>query len=298
MFYQSCVQKKSNPDEVLLIDASMRYTVCDGSTTGESFDTGDSCMQLAGSVAVITGGASGLGAATARLFAGAGAKLALWDLNAEAGNALAAEFGSNGLFVKTDVTSSDDVQRALTQVQEQFGSVRIVINCAGIATAERVIGRQGPLPLERFEWVIQINLIGTFNVIRLAAALMMQNTLNAEGERGVIINTASVAAFEGQIGQPAYAASKAGVAGMTLPIAREFAAHGIRVVAIAPGVFDTPMVAGLSEPARQALSAAVPFPKRLGRPEEYAALARHIVENVMLNGETIRLDGALRMGPR
>jgi NAD(P)-dependent dehydrogenase (short-subunit alcohol dehydrogenase family) len=255
-------------------------------------------MQLAGSVAVITGGASGLGAATARLFAGAGAKLALWDLNAEAGNALAAEFGTNGLFVKTDVTSSDDVQRALTQVQEQFGRLHLVINCAGIATAERVIGRQGPLPIERFERVIQINLIGTFNVIRLAAALMVQNTPNAEGERGVIINTASVAAFEGQIGQPAYAASKAGVAGMTLPIAREFASHGIRVVAIAPGVFDTPMVAGLPEPARQALSATVPFPKRLGRPDEYAALARHIVENVMLNGATIRLDGALRMGLR
>ena len=255
-------------------------------------------MQLAGSVAVITGGASGLGAATARLFAGAGARLALWDLNAEAGNALAAELGPNGLFVKTDVTNSDDVQRALTQVQEQFSSVHMVINCAGIATAERVIGRQGPLPLERFVQVIQINLIGTFNVIRLAAALMMHNTPNAEGERGVIVNTASVAAFEGQIGQPAYAASKAGVAGMTLPIARELASYGIRVVAIAPGVFDTPMVAGLPEPARQALSAAVPFPSRLGRPDEYAALARHIVENVMLNGETIRLDGALRMGPR
>ena len=160
-------------------------------------------MQLAGSVAVITGGASGLGAATARLFAGAGARLALWDLNTEAGNALAAEFGSNGIFVRTDVTNGDDVQRALTQVQEQFGSVHIVINCAGIATAERVIGRQGPLPLERFARVIQINLIGTFNVIRLAAALMTQNTPNAEGECGVIINTASVAAFEGQIGQPA-----------------------------------------------------------------------------------------------
>ena len=255
-------------------------------------------MQLAGMVAMITGGASGLGAATARLFGGAGARLALCDLNAQAGNALAAEFGSNGLFVQTDVTRSEDIQNALTQVQERFGRLHIVVNCAGIATAERVIGRQGPLPLERFARVIQVNLIGTFNVIRLTAGLMMQNTPNVEGERGVIINTASVAAFEGQIGQPAYAASKAGVAGMTLPIAREFAAHGIRVVAIAPGVFDTPMVAGLPEPARQALSAAVPFPKRLGRPDEYAALARHIVENVMLNGATIRLDGALRMGPR
>ena len=255
-------------------------------------------MQLTGMLAMITGGASGLGAATARLFGGAGARLALCDLNEQAGNALAAEFGSNGLFVQTDVTRSEDIQGALTQVQERFGRLHIVVNCAGIATAERVIGRQGPLPLERFERVIQVNLIGTFNVIRLAAGLMMQNTPNAEGERGVIINTASVAAFEGQIGQPAYAASKAGVAGLTLPIAREFAAYGIRVVAIAPGVFDTPMVVGLPEPARQALSAAVPFPKRLGRPDEYAALARHIVENVMLNGATIRLDGALRMGPR
>ena len=255
-------------------------------------------MQLAGMVAMITGGASGLGAATARLFSGAGAKLALCDLNVQAGNALAAELGSNGMFVQTNVTKSEDIQNVLTQVQERFGRLHIVVNCAGIATAERVIGRQGPLPLERFERVIQVNLIGTFNVIRLAAGLMMQNTPNAEGERGVIINTASVAAFEGQIGQPAYTASKAGVAGMTLPSAREFAAHGIRVVAIAPGVFDTPMVAGLPEPAQQALSAAIPFPKRLGRPDEYAALARHIVENVMLNGETIRLDGALRMGPR
>jgi NAD(P)-dependent dehydrogenase (short-subunit alcohol dehydrogenase family) len=255
-------------------------------------------MQLAGSVAVITGGASGLGAATAQLFAAAGANLVLCDLNTEAGETLAATFGHHGLFVRTDVTQSDDVQRAVTQAQERFGGIHIVVNCAGIATAERVLSRQGPLELERFTRVIEINLIGTFNVIRLAAAVMLQNTPNDEGERGVIINTASVAAFDGQIGQPAYAASKAAVAGMTLPIAREFAAHGIRVVAIAPGVFETPMVAGLPEPAQLALSAAIPFPKRLGRPSEYAALAQHIVENVMLNGETIRLDGALRMAPR
>lgn len=255
-------------------------------------------MQLAGNVAVITGGASGLGAATAQLFASAGTKVALWDLHVEAGNALAAQFGSNGIFTRTDVTNSDDVQRALRQVQEAFGGLHIVVNCAGIATAERVIGRQGPLPLERFERVIRINLIGTFNVLRLTAALMLQNTPNDDGERGVIINTASVAAFDGQIGQPAYAASKAAVAGMTLPIAREFASHGIRVVAIAPGVFETPMVAGLPEPAQQALAASIPFPRRLGRPDEYAALARHIVENAMLNGATIRLDGALRMAPR
>jgi NAD(P)-dependent dehydrogenase (short-subunit alcohol dehydrogenase family) len=255
-------------------------------------------MQLAGNVAVITGGASGLGAATAREFVQAGAQVALWDLNVEAGVALASELGSHSLFVRTDVTSSDEVAQALTQVQERFGRLHIVVNCAGIATAERVLSRQGPLPLEHFERVIKINLIGTFNVIRLAAALMVHNTPNQEDERGVIITTASVAAFDGQIGQPAYAASKAAVAGMTLPIAREFASHGIRVVAIAPGVFATPMVAGLPEPAQQALAAAIPFPKRLGRPEEYAALARHIVENVMLNGETIRLDGALRMAPR
>ncbi len=255
-------------------------------------------MQLADRVAVITGGASGLGAATARLFASAGANVALWDLNVETGKSLAAELGRQGMFVPTDVTDSAAVQRALTQVQEHYGSLHIVINCAGIATAERVISRQGPLPLERFERVIRINLIGTFNVLRLAAVLMMQNTPNDDGERGVIINTASVAAFDGQIGQPAYAASKAAVAGMTLPVAREFASHGIRVVAIAPGVFETPMVAGLPEAAQQALAASIPFPRRLGRPEEYAALARHIVENAMLNGETIRLDGALRMAPR
>lgn len=255
-------------------------------------------MQFAESVALITGGASGLGAATARLFAAAGARIVVCDLNAEAGQALATELGARGLFVRTDVTKSDDVQQAVEQAQARFGSLQIVVNCAGIATAERVLSRQGPLPLERFTRVIEINLIGTFNVIRLAAALMLQNTPNAEGERGVIINTASVAAFDGQIGQPAYAASKAAVAGMTLPIAREFATHGIRVVAIAPGVFETPMVAGLPEPAQIALAASIPFPKRLGRPGEYAALAQHIVENVMLNGETIRLDGALRMAPR
>jgi NAD(P)-dependent dehydrogenase (short-subunit alcohol dehydrogenase family) len=197
-----------------------------------------------------------------------------------------------------DVTSSDDIQRVMTQVRERFGGVHIAVNCAGVATPGRVVGREGPLPLENFQRVIQINLVGTFNVIRLAAALMMENQPNAEGERGVILNTASVAAFDGQIGQAAYSASKAGVVGMTLPIARELAAHGIRVVSIAPGIFDTPMLAGLPERARQSLGVSVPFPPRLGRPEEYAALARHIVENVMLNGETIRLDGALRMAPR
>jgi NAD(P)-dependent dehydrogenase (short-subunit alcohol dehydrogenase family) len=224
--------------------------------------------------------------------------VALVDLNATAGAALAGEFGANGCFMAADVTSSDDIQRVMTQVRERFGGVHIAVNCAGVATPGRVVGREGSLPLESFQRVIQINLVGTFNVIRLAAALMMENQPNAEGERGVILNTASVAAFDGQIGQAAYSASKAGVVGMTLPIARELAAHGIRVVSIAPGIFDTPILAGLPERARQSLGVSVPFPPRLGRPEEYAALARHIVENVMLNGETIRLDGALRMAPR
>ena len=255
-------------------------------------------MQLGGSVALITGGASGLGAAVVREFGGVGAQVALVDLNAAAGAALAGEFGANGCFMAADVTNSDDIQRVMTQVRERFGGVHIVVNCAGVATPGRVVGREGALPLENFQRVIQINLVGTFNVIRLAAALMMENQPNAEGERGVILNTASVAAFDGQIGQAAYSASKAGVVGMTLPIARELAAHGIRVVSIAPGIFDTPMLAGLPERARQSLGVSVPFPPRLGRPEEYAALARHIVENVMLNGETIRLDGALRMAPR
>jgi NAD(P)-dependent dehydrogenase (short-subunit alcohol dehydrogenase family) len=222
----------------------------------------------------------------------------LVDLNATAGAALAGEFGANGCFMAADVANGDDMQRVMMQVREQFGGVHIAVNCAGVGTPGRVVGREGPLPLENFQRVIQINLVGTFNVIRLAAALMMENQPNAAGERGVILNTASVAAFDGQIGQAAYSASKAGVVGMTLPIARELAAHGIRVVSIAPGIFDTPMLAGLPERARQSLGASVPFPPRLGRPEEYAALAQHIVENVMLNGETIRLDGALRMAPR
>jgi NAD(P)-dependent dehydrogenase (short-subunit alcohol dehydrogenase family) len=255
-------------------------------------------MQIAGSVAIITGGASGLGAANVQLLAAAGARVAILDVNADAGSQLAAAYGDRGLFVKTDVTSAEAAEAALAQVYERFGAVHIAINCAGIGTPGRVVSRHGPLPLATFERVIRINLIGTFNLIRLVAARMQANPANAEGERGVIINTASVAAFEGQIGQAAYSASKAGVVGMTLPIARELAAYGIRVVTIAPGVFDTPMLAGLPEPARQSLGAAVPFPQRLGRPQEFAALAQHIIENSMLNGETIRLDGALRMAPR
>ena len=255
-------------------------------------------MEIEGKIAVITGGASGLGAANVQQLQAAGAKVAILDVNADAGNALAAQSGGNAMFIHTDVTDADHTEAAINQVYDTFGAVHITINCAGIGTPGRVLGRQGPLPLETFDRVIRINLIGTFNVIRLAAARMQANEPNADGERGVIINTASIAAFEGQIGQPAYSASKAGVVGMTLPIARELASFGIRVVTIAPGIFDTPMLAGLPEPARESLGASVPFPPRLGQPDEFASLARYIIESPMLNGETIRLDGALRMAPR
>ncbi len=255
-------------------------------------------MQINGSVAVITGGASGLGAANVQRLAERGAKVAILDVNTEAGEQLAGAYGDRGLFVRTDVTSAEAAEQALAQVRERFGTMHIVVNCAGIGTPGRVVSRQGPHALDQFERVIQINLIGTFNIIRLAAAQMQTNDPNPEGERGVIVNTASVAAFDGQIGQAAYAASKAGVVGMTLPIARELAAHGVRVMTIAPGIFDTPMLAGLPEPARASLGAQVPFPPRLGQPSEFAALVHHIIENPMLNGETIRLDGAIRMAPR
>jgi len=255
-------------------------------------------MQLAGSTFLISGGASGLGAATARAFAAAGARVLLADLNDAAGQALAGELGTGARFVRTDVTDPSSTQAAVEAAVQSFGGLQGAVNCAGIGIAERTLGRDGPHPLERFARVIQVNLIGTFNVIRLAAAAMAQGEPNAAGERGVIINTASVAAFEGQIGQAAYSASKGGVVGMTLPIARDLARTGIRVATIAPGIFDTPMLAGLPEPARQSLGQQVPFPPRLGRPHEYAALARHIVENEMLNGVVIRLDGAIRMGPR
>jgi NAD(P)-dependent dehydrogenase (short-subunit alcohol dehydrogenase family) len=255
-------------------------------------------MEIEGKVAVITGGASGLGAANVKHLQAAGAKVAILDVNADAGNALAAQSGGNAVFIHTDVTDADHTEAAITRVYDTLGAVHIAINCAGIGTPGRVLSRQGPLPLETFDRVIRINLIGTFNVIRLAAARMQTNEPNAAGERGVIINTASIAAFEGQIGQPAYAASKAGVVGMTLPIARELAAVGIRVMTIAPGIFDTPMLAGLPESVRESLGASVPFPPRLGRPDEFASLACYIIESPMLNGETIRLDGALRMAPR
>ena len=256
-------------------------------------------MELRGATFLITGGGSGLGAACAREFVGAGARVVIADVNAAAGAALASELGDVARFVRTDVTNETSVGAAVRAALEDFGGLHGAINCAGIGIAERVVGREGPHALDRFARVIQINLIGTFNVIRLAAAAMATNEpRGASGERGVIVNTASVAAFDGQIGQAAYSASKAGVVGMTLPIARELARSGIRVMTIAPGIFDTPMLAGLPEAARRSLGQQVPFPSRLGQPAEFAALARHIVENAMLNGETIRLDGAIRMAPR
>ncbi|MCS6840152.1 MAG: SDR family NAD(P)-dependent oxidoreductase [Roseiflexus sp.] len=254
-------------------------------------------MHIAGNGALITGGASGLGAGVARHLAALGATVTIVDVNREAGVALAAELGERARFVAADVTDAEQMQAAVGAAASD-GNLRMLVCCAGIATAERTLGKEGPLPLDRFTRVIAVNLIGTFNAIRLAAAVMAGNTPNDDGERGVIVCTASIAAFEGQIGQAAYSASKAGVVGMILPLARELARHGIRVIGIAPGTFDTPMLAGLPEAAITALAQQVPFPPRLGRPSEFAALVQHIVENPMLNGTTIRLDGALRMGPR
>ena len=263
-------------------------------------------MDIKGSVALITGGASGLGAATARRLFDAGASVVLVDLGSSAGAALASELNSRAaadkaVFVPADVTVEDQVQAAV-DAASALGPLRIVVNCAGIATPGKVLGRDGVLSLETFSRVVQINLVGTFNVVRLAAAAMTGTEpafteLGGE-ERGVIINTASVAAFDGQIGQPAYAASKGGVAAMTLPLARELARSLIRVVTIAPGIFETPMMAGLPPEAQDSLGKQVPHPSRLGRPAEYANLVAHIVDNAMLNGETIRLDGAIRMGPK
>jgi 3-hydroxyacyl-CoA dehydrogenase / 3-hydroxy-2-methylbutyryl-CoA dehydrogenase len=255
-------------------------------------------MQIADSVALVTGGASGLGEATVRLLAGAGGRVMILDRPGSAGEALVAELGDAVAFSSADVTDETQVAAAVTRTVERFGAVHVAVNCAGVGVAMRTITREGPHPLDLFTKVLQVNLIGTFNVIRLAAAQMARNTPNAEGERGVIVNTASVAAYDGQIGQAAYSASKGGVVGMTLPIARDLAGVGIRVLTIAPGTFDTPMLAMAPEPLRQALAAQIPFPSRLGRPSEYAALVRHILENVMLNGETIRLDGAIRMAPK
>ncbi len=255
-------------------------------------------MQLENKGVLVTGGASGLGAACARLLSQAGARVAIADLNSEGGTALAKEIGNSALFVNTNVTDEASVEAAVKAAVEAFGGLYVTINCAGIGIAERVLGKHGPHNLGLFSKVIQVNLVGTFNTIRLAAAAMTSNEPNEEGERGVIVNTASVAAFDGQIGQAAYSASKGGIVGMTLPIARELARFGIRVMTIAPGIFDTPLLGALPEPARISLGQQVPFPPRLGRPSEYAALAKHIIENPMLNGEVIRLDGAIRMAPR
>ena len=255
-------------------------------------------MKIEGKTFLVTGGASGLGGATVRALHAAGAHVVILDVNAAAGEKLATELGQSARFARTDVTSEPDVQAALVVAREAFGGVHGVVNAAGIGTAEKVLGKSGPHPLELFERTIRINLVGTFNVIRLAALAMAAQEPTDTGERGVIVNTASIAAFDGQIGQAAYAASKCGIASLTLPVARELARNGIRVVTIAPGLFDTPLLAGLPEPARVSLGQQVPFPSRLGRPDEYASLVRHIVENEMLNGEVIRLDGALRMGPK
>ena len=255
-------------------------------------------MRIEDSVFLITGGGSGLGLAAARQLLGQGGKVLLLDINAEAGQRAAAELGEGARFVQADITREEDGRVAVAQALEAFGAVHGLVNCAGIAPAEKILGRSGVHVLDSFRRTVEVNLIGSFNLLRLAAEAMAQNPPNAEGERGVIVNTASVAAFDGQIGQAAYAASKGGVAAMTLPAARELARSGIRVMCIAPGIFETPMMAGMPQEVRDSLAAGVPFPPRLGRPEEYAALVRHIVENPMLNGEVIRLDGALRMAAK
>ncbi len=253
-------------------------------------------MELEGTGVLVAGGASGLGEATARALAARGARVGVADLNEERGPALAEEIG--GLFLPADVTDEERVSAAVAEAVEAFGSLRFAASCAGIGWAERTVGREGAANLAPFRTVIEVNLIGTFNVLRLAAAAMAQNEPDAGGERGAVVMTASIAAFEGQIGQAAYAASKGGVVGLTLPAARDLARLGIRVCTIAPGLFDTPLLAGLPKASRDALGAQVPFPARLGRPEEYAQLALQVAENAMLNGETLRLDGALRMPPR
>jgi NAD(P)-dependent dehydrogenase (short-subunit alcohol dehydrogenase family) len=254
-------------------------------------------MHILGASILVTGGASGLGAATARRLAELGARVTLADLNEAAGTALAGEL-IGAQFVRTDVSDAASAEQAVAAAVAHGGGLHVLVNCAGVAVAERILGKTGRHDLARFARVIQINLIGTFTMLMIAAEAMAQNTPNEEGERGVIINTASVAAFDGQIGQAAYAASKGGVVGLTLPAARELARDGIRVCSIAPGLFDTALLAGLPEAARISLGQQVPFPSRLGRPDEYAALAQHIIENTMLNGETIRLDGAIRMAPK
>ena len=255
-------------------------------------------MQIKDRVFLITGAGSGLGAGVARMVVEAGGKAMLLDINEEALKKAADELGPSARHLKTDVTSEEDGKAAVAAAKSAFGRIDALVNCAGVAPGERIVGRDGPHRLDSFARAISINLIGTFNMLRLAAEAMSTNEPGESGERGVIINTASVAAFDGQIGQAAYSASKGGVAAMTLPAARELARHGIRVLTIAPGIFGTPMLYGMPQEVQDSLGASVPFPSRLGKPEEYAALVRHIVENQMLNGEVIRLDGAIRMAPR
>jgi len=248
-------------------------------------------------VALVTGGASGLGGATVSAIVASGGRAVILDRPGSPGPDLAAQLGDRARFVAADVTSEEQVRQAVEQTIEAFGSLNVTVNCAGVGVAAKVVSRRGLFPLDLFTRCLEVNLIGTFNVIRIAAEAMLRNPPDANGERGVIVNTASVAAFEGQIGQAAYSASKGGVVGMTLPIARELAEHGIRVMTVAPGLFNTPMLALMPEEGRQKLGAQVPFPKRLGEPPEFAALVRSIIENPMLNGTTIRLDGAIRMAP-
>jgi NAD(P)-dependent dehydrogenase (short-subunit alcohol dehydrogenase family) len=263
-------------------------------TLGKNYGE-DKAMDAKGAAALVTGAASGLGEATARALAAAGAKVAVLDRNAEGAAKVAGEIG--GIGIGCDVSSAESMEAAVAQAAEAFGPARIAVSCAGIAPPAKIVGRDGPQPLDTFRKTIEVNLIGTFNLMRLAAAGMQKLDALETGERGVIINTASIAAYEAQIGQSAYGASKGGVAAMTLPAAREFARFGIRVLAIAPGIFGTPMLFGLAQEVQDSLGASVPFPSRLGKPEEYAALAMHMVANTMLNGEVVRLDGALRMQP-
>ena len=256
-------------------------------------------MQLQNVIAIVTGGASGLGRATATRFAKNGAKVVICDLASSAGSAIASELGANVRFSPTDVTSEADVQAAMSLAETTWGKpVNVAVNCAGIATAARTISKKGPHDLSVFQRILTVNVVGTFNVIRLVSARLSETEAGPDGERGVLIDTASVAAFDGQIGQAAYSASKGAIAAMTLPIARDLSGFGIRICTIAPGLFKTPMLASLPDQVQNELAKTVPFPNRLGDPDEYAALAQHIVENVMLNGETIRLDGALRMAPK
>ncbi len=255
-------------------------------------------MQIQNNVFVVTGGASGLGAGTARMLVENGGRVVLADLQREPGEALASELGASARFVETDVSSEESAKAAIDAAVSGFGGLHGLVNCAGIAPAEKVVGKDGVHRLASFQRVINVNLVGSFNMIRLAAEAMSRSEPNAAGERGVIVNTASVAAFDGQIGQAAYAASKGGVVAMTLPIARELARSGIRVMTIAPGIFETPMLLGMPPEVQDALGKMVPFPSRLGKPAEYAALVRHILDNVMLNGEVIRLDGAIRMAAK